>query len=102
MLCFLRIIEEGVPRSLLEAAAMGKPLIATDNVGCRDVVFDGVNGFLCEKKNPVSLAEAMEKVINVNHQERLSLGLEGRKIIEKIFDERIVINKYMQIINGVG
>ncbi|WP_163385668.1 glycosyltransferase family 4 protein [Enterobacter hormaechei] len=93
---------EGVPRSLLEAAAMGKPLIATDNVGCRDVVFDGVNGFLCEKKNPVSLAEAMEKVINVNHQERLSLGLEGRKIIEKIFDERIVINKYMQIINGVG
>lgn len=92
--------KEGVPKSLLEAAAMGKPLITTDNVGCRDIVQDGVNGFICEKKNPDSLANAMYKIIKINHQERLNLGLKGRKLIEEKFDEKIVIDKYMREING--
>lgn len=92
--------KEGVPKSLLEAAAMGKPLITTDNVGCRDIVLDGVNGFLCEKKNPASLAKAMYKIIKIDHQERLKIGLNGRKLIEEKFDEKVVIDKYMREINS--
>ena len=53
---------EGLPRSLLEAAAMARPLIATDVPGCRDVVEDGVNGYLCAVRDPASLAEAMRTV----------------------------------------
>ena len=54
---------EGVPRSLLEAAAMGRPIITTNSVGCREVVDDGVNGFLCQPQDAQDLAEKMERFI---------------------------------------
>ena len=83
---------EGTPRSLLEAAAMGKPLITTDAVGCREVVDDGINGFLVPVQNSQALAVAMEKFINeVELCQRM--GLAGRKKICAEFDERIVIQK---------
>ena len=59
---------EGLPRSLLEAAAMARPLIAADVPGCRDVVDDGVNGFLCKVRDPVSLADAMKHVALAVHK----------------------------------
>jgi glycosyltransferase involved in cell wall biosynthesis len=83
---------EGTPRSLLEAAAMGKPLITTDAVGCREVVDDGVNGFLVPVQNSQALAAAMEKFINdVGLGKRM--GLAGRQKICAEFDEQIVIQK---------
>ena len=83
---------EGTPRSLLEAAAMGKPLITTDAVGCREVVDDGINGFLVPVQNSQALAATMEKFINdVELCQRM--GLAGRKKICAEFDERIVIQK---------
>jgi len=54
---------EGTPRILLEAAAMGKPIVATDVPGCREVVIDGENGFLVPPKDPEKLAEALEKLL---------------------------------------
>jgi len=89
---------EGVPKSLLEAGAMGKPIVTTDNVGCRETVDDGINGFLCEPRSSESLTEKLELIINMTHPERLAIGDKSRIKIENEFDERIVINKYLDAI----
>ncbi|WP_394153217.1 glycosyltransferase family 4 protein [Vibrio maritimus] len=86
---------EGVPKSLLEACAMGKPIITTDNVGCRETVDDGINGFLCEPRSTESLLEKTEIMISFSHQQRLSMGLKSRKKVETEFDEKVVIDKYL-------
>lgn len=87
---------EGTPKSLLEAAAMGKPIVTTDSVGCRNVVDDGVNGFLCSPQDVNSLVEQLEKIILMPHNERQKFCLSSRRKAEKQFDERIVINKYIE------
>ncbi|MFW3405385.1 glycosyltransferase family 4 protein [Aliarcobacter butzleri] len=92
---------EGTPRILLESASMEKPIITTDNVGCRDAVDDGVNGYLCEIKNVQDLAHKMEMMLNLPEDERKAMGQAGRKKIVKGFDEKIVINKYLVIIEGI-
>lgn len=90
---------EGVPRSLIEGASMGKPIITTDNVGCRDIVEDGYNGFLAKPKNIQSLISKIEKFISLSEVEREQLGNNGREKVEKEFDEKIVIEKYLKEIN---
>jgi glycosyltransferase involved in cell wall biosynthesis len=89
---------EGVPRSLLEAAAMARPLIATDVPGCRDVIDDKVNGLLCEVKNPASLAEKMKEMICLSPARRTEMGLAGRKKVEAEFNEEVVIRKYLNAV----
>ncbi len=89
---------EGVPKSLLEAGAMGKPIVTTDNVGCRETVDDGVNGYLCELRSTSSLVEKLETIINLTHEQRLSMGEKSRIKVENEFDEQIVINKYLQAV----
>jgi glycosyltransferase involved in cell wall biosynthesis len=93
---------EGVPRSLLEAAAMARPIIATDVVGCRDAVEDGVNGFRCEVKNPRDLAEKMIRMIRLSPQRRLAIGAAGRRKVEAEFDEQIVIERYLQALDSLA
>jgi len=93
---------EGTPRTLLESAAMAKPIITTNNVGCKDVVDDGINGYLCKVKNSKDLADKMEKMLNLSEKERIKMGLKGREKIIKEFDEKIVINKYLNIINLIN
>lgn len=89
---------EGTPRSLLEAAAMAKPIITTDNIGCREIVKDGYNGLLCKKKDAVDLAEKMEIILKMSTQERRQMGLNGRKRIIKHFDESLVIACYIEVL----
>jgi glycosyltransferase involved in cell wall biosynthesis len=89
---------EGVPRSLLEACAMEKPIIATDVVGCKEVVDDGINGYLCEVRNSKDLADKMELMINLSEYKSIAMGKKGRTKIIKEFDEKIVINKYLNSI----
>lgn len=91
---------EGTPRSLLEAAAMGRPLIATDVPGCREVVEDGVNGFLCEARSAGSLARAIERFMGLGHDQRQAMGTAGRDKVERAFDERIVIEAYHEAIRA--
>ncbi|MDV7106403.1 glycosyltransferase family 4 protein [Vibrio sp. TH_r3] len=91
---------EGVPKSLLEACAMGKPIVTTDNVGCRETVDDGVNGYLCELRSTSSLVEKLESMINLSHDQRLSMGEKSRIKVENEFDEKIVINKYIQAVKS--
>lgn len=92
---------EGVPKSLLEAGAMGKPIVTTDNVGCRETVDHGVNGFLCEPRSTESLEKMLDKVIRMTHEDRLAMGIKSREKIEKEFDEQIVINKYLAAVKDV-
>ena len=89
---------EGTPRALLEAAAMARPIVTTDAVGCREVVDDGVNGYLCRIKDSTDLAEKMSRVIAMPLADREKMGLLGRAKVEKKFDEKFVINKYLESI----
>ncbi|MCE7602173.1 glycosyltransferase family 4 protein [Vibrio fluvialis] len=89
---------EGVPKSLLEAGAMGKPIVTTDNVGCRETVDDGVNGYLCELRSTESLIEKLDLMIQMSHEQRLEMGRQSRLKIEREFDEQIVINKYLDAV----
>ncbi len=90
---------EGTPRTLLEAAAMGKPIITTNVVGCKEVVEHGVNGFLCEVKNAQDLALKMKEMLLLSENQRRLMGESGRLKMEKEFDENIVIRKYLQAID---
>ncbi|MCD9461916.1 glycosyl transferase family 1 [Photobacterium phosphoreum] len=92
---------EGVPKSLLEAGAMGKPIVTTDNVGCRETVDHGINGYLCQTRSTASLVEMLTKMIEHTHQERLDMGLASRQKIENEFDEKIIINKYLMAIESI-
>lgn len=88
---------EGVPRSLLEAASMEKPLITTDAVGCREVVDNNINGLLVTVKDVKSLSNAIIWMIK-NPQKRVKMGRNGRKKMIKEFDEKIVVKKYYKVI----
>ncbi|QJT35323.1 glycosyltransferase family 1 protein [Aeromonas media] len=90
---------EGIPRTMLEAAAMAKPLIVSDAPGCKDVVINGKTGFLCKVKNRDSLAAAMELIINQSTQERVDMGVAGRNLVLQKFDERVVIKKYIDMLS---
>lgn len=86
---------EGTPRTLLESASMAKPIITTDSVGCRDVVDDGVNGYLCRVKSSQDLADKMDMMLNLSHEKRLEMGQKGRQKMIREYDEKIVIDKYL-------
>ena len=92
---------EGVPRTLLEAAAIGRPIITTNAVGCREVVEDGVNGFLCRPRDDADLAEKLERMITLSPEARAKMGRSGREKMEREFDERIVIDRYLAIIEEI-
>ena len=86
---------EGTPRSLLEAASMAKPIIATDAPGCRNVVEDGVGGFVCRVRDARDLAEKMRRIAEMTAEERARMGRAGRAKMEREYDERIVLGKYL-------
>jgi len=85
MVYVLPSYREGTPRSVLEALAMGKPVITTDVVGCRETVIDGKNGFLVPVKNPTALASAMEKLL-VNPDLVEKMGQASRKLAVEKYD----------------
>lgn len=86
---------EGLPRSLLEGAAMARPLIASDVPGCRDVIDDGVNGLLCQVRSAESLAAAMERMIAMSPSERAAMGAAGRRKVEAEFEQSLVSDAYL-------
>lgn len=90
---------EGTPRTLLEAAAMGKPIISTDVPGCKEVVVDGRNGFLCTVRDCESLAESMDYMVNLSLEKRKDMGQQSRKLAEEKFDLNFVIDAYLEKIN---
>tara|TARA_R110002110_G_scaffold412641_1_gene638778 strand:+ start:2787 stop:3902 length:1116 start_codon:yes stop_codon:yes gene_type:complete len=87
---------EGAPRTLIEAASMARPLIATDVPGCRAVVDTDVSGFLCEVRNADSLATAMGRFLALSPDERTAMGLAGRAKMEREFDQALVVAAYRE------
>jgi len=90
---------EGMSNVLLEGAAMAKPLIATNVPGCREIVDDGVNGYLVEPKSVKSLIDTIEKFLSLNEIEKKNMGLASRRKVERNFDRNIVIEAYLREIS---
>ena len=86
---------EGVPRALLEGAAMGRPLITTDSPGCREAVTNQVTGFLCKPRSVESLVEASRRFLDLPLSERQRMGAAGRAKMEREFDQAIVHRAYV-------
>ncbi len=85
---------EGTPRALIEAAAMGRPIVTTDTAGCRDTVAPGATGFLCHPRDAGDLAEKLNAFADLTPEARVAMGAASRKRAETLFDERIVIDAY--------
>tara|TARA_Y100000768_G_scaffold388767_1_gene386975 strand:- start:958 stop:2091 length:1134 start_codon:yes stop_codon:yes gene_type:complete len=92
---------EGTPKTLIEAASMGKPIIATNVPGCREVVIDEVNGFLCQVKNSASLANKIKKFIELDYSRKIEMGKKSRELAEEKFDIIKVNNCYINEINKI-
>lgn len=86
---------EGLSNVLLESAASGRPIITTNRSGCREVIDNGVNGYVVEEKNSHDLIEKIEMFLCKSVEERKQMGLAGRKKVENEFDRKIVIEKYL-------
>jgi glycosyltransferase involved in cell wall biosynthesis len=93
---------EGVPRTLLEAAAIARPVITTDAPGCRDTVIHGETGFLCRPADALDLAEKLLHFVALSPDERQAMGQRGRKFVEQNFDERMVIQQYLDVVQAVA
>lgn len=87
---------EGLSRSLLEAAAMARPLVASDVPGCREVIDDGVTGYLCAPRSAESLASAMARIAALGPAERAAMGAAGRRKVAAEYDQQLVANFYLQ------
>lgn len=86
---------EGLPRTTIEAMAMGRPIVTTDVPGCRDTVVDGVNGFLVPARDSVALARAMMKFC-ADPELVVSMGQKSREIVCGKFDVRIINSKLLK------
>ena len=87
---------EGLPRTLLEAAACARPIIATDVPGCREIVQHESNGLLVPVKDPTALAHAIEQLI-ADKDLRHTMGRKGRELVQREFAESIVVNKTINL-----
>jgi glycosyltransferase involved in cell wall biosynthesis len=87
---------EGIPRSLLEALGCGKPIVTTNWKGCREVVKEGSNGHLVEPDDVKSLRDALEKMLEYSDDRLAAMGNASRQLAEERFDERQVIDAYLE------
>lgn len=93
---------EGLSNVLLESSATGRPIITTNRAGCREVIDDGINGFICKQKDSDDLIKQVEKFLALSWEERKEMGLAGRRKVEQEFDRQIVIDKYLQEVAQVA
>ena len=89
---------EGMPRTLLEASAMGRPIVASRVPGCQDVVDDGVTGLLCAARSADQLAEAMTRMLEMSFARRSAMGTAGRERMLAKFDERAIVALYLDTV----
>ena len=88
---------EGLPRAILEAMAMGKPILTTDTAGCRETVEPGRNGCLVPARDAVALAEAMVEFYHLSKEERQAMGDYSRQKVLRQFDEKIIVEAYLKL-----
>ncbi|MHC8523486.1 glycosyltransferase family 4 protein [Rossellomorea sp. H39__3] len=93
---------EGMSNVLLESASSGRPIITTDRSGCKEIVDDGINGFIVKQKNTQDLVRKIEKFLLLNNHERERMGINAREKIVKEFDRSIVVNAYMNELSEIN
>lgn len=86
---------EGISNVLLESSACARPIITTNRSGCREVIDDGVNGYVVKEKDSADLIEKIEKFMTLSYARKKEMGLNGRKKVEREFDRNIVVEKYL-------
>lgn len=91
---------EGIPKSLIEACAAGRPIVTTNSIGCKECVDEGINGYKVPIKSTVELAMAIEKLI-LSESDRLIMGKNSREKAEKEFSEITVVNHHLKIYNNL-
>ena len=87
---------EGLPKSLIEADAIGRPVITSNSVGCKETVIDGETGFLIQPKDVDALTEKLDLLLS-NKELRVKMGKAARKYSEEYFDIKIVIQRHLSI-----
>lgn len=92
---------EGTPRTLLESLAIGRPIITTDMPGCRDTVNHGLNGYIVKPRDVGDLKDKMMSFIQLSSKQKINLGNESRKLAEIRFDEKFVIDGYLNAIDSL-
>ena len=100
IVAFPSYYREGVPKSLIEACATGRPIVTTNSIGCKDTVEDGVNGFLIPIKDSHALAEKLKVLID-NPALRQKMGMESRRIAERDFSLDNVVAKHLEIYSNL-
>lgn len=100
--CFVfpSFYNEGIPRCLMEAAAMELPVITSSSRGCRDVVLNNESGFLCRLQDPFDLADKMEKMINLPEADRIAMGKTGRHLVVNKFDMQRITEEYFNTLQN--
>ncbi|HEY0678109.1 MAG TPA: glycosyltransferase family 4 protein [Chitinophagaceae bacterium] len=93
-LVFPSFYNEGVPRGLMEAASMELPIITSFNRGCKEVVLNNSNGYVCAPNDPFDLADKMERMMNLSAEERSRMGKNGRALVIKKFNVSRVTEEY--------
>ena len=91
---------EGLSNAILEANAVGRPVICTARTGCKEIVTDGVNGFFCKEKDADNLKSVILKFASLSVFERAEMGRRGREIVESRFDRKIVVNTYLSLLEA--
>lgn len=86
---------------LLESAACGRPIITTNRSGCREIVDDGINGYVVEQQNSQDLIEKIEKFLKLSYDQKKDMGLAGRVKVEREFDRQIVVDAYLEGIKEI-
>lgn len=91
---------EGLPKSVIEAEAVGRPVVTTDSVGCRDTVIDGKNGFMIPIKDSDALAEALKKLID-DSELRQTMGRNAREFAVSKFDIKEVVKVHLDVYDSI-
>lgn len=86
---------EGMSNVLLESAACGIPIITTNRAGCREIVDDGINGYVVRQEDSQDLIEKIERFLSLSYERKKEMGLAGRRKVEREFDRNIVVGAYM-------
>ena len=86
---------------LLEGAAMGKPLLASNIPGCKEIVDHGLNGYLFKPKSVDSIVDRLKLFLELNDKERMEMGLASRRKVEKEFDRNLVVEAYLEAISEI-
>jgi len=101
IMAFPSYYREGVPKSLIEASAIGRPIVTCDSVGCRDVVTDGINGFLVNPQNPGMLAAKIQQLVE-DAPLRHKMGRMAREMAERYFSIDTVVSTHIKIYKGLS